>query len=598
MEWLYDNYCWWVDAIHQSTCPMRNFSLSCYEGEVSKLGCSFDADAADDYYASFLREIAGGRIPDDRVEECLFRAKALRKWRLADRSLASKRKVEAIAGFYARNDAARDAGPIPFPFSGAMKRILRLWLGEYPPASDVLGSLGPLEKACAEKYTAPRKLAKFAEWCRRSRYLFPDLWWPEGHLSDWGSVQTRVVPKDFPGWAPKDAIDWPEVPYCGVPPSGEWVGRLAAVPKQRTKDRLITVENLYAKYAQQWVRQYLQEAIHVGPLRGTCMDLGYVDGQAIQRRLALKASKDGILATLDLSDASDRITWDQVRQVFPAWVVTLLEGCRSPSVMDEEGIGAKPTPLFIYAGMGNATTFTIETLFFAAFVKAYAWAHGLRTRVSVFGDDVICSSETASRLAEEDFSFFKVNAAKSFWGADLLRESCGIFAYKGTDVTTVKIDGYTNSFEGRIGVCDLHRRLYASKEAYCQRLSYLIGNLGILVNWPYTVEGYPSICDDRLEYSQLPRTRWDHQNQHLRAQVVLPRPKKVTYVADDGFSRKYNHPPALQWLWCTLAGLTNGDPASIRQQSGLRRKSLTCAHFSFPSGGEKYRQVWSRVSHA
>lgn len=557
--WPYDDLDWWLDAIHQCTCPMRTLGADSIVN--TSVSASKFIEVLPQYYTETLTSLARGEVEADRAATTLFRAKALRKWKVVGIDSANVRRDQAISGFYLRNDEAASSGFVPFPYAGAMRRILKAWLPL--TEADPSGFLGPLEKACAERLTAPKKVITFGGWCENTRSLFCD--------------NPRV-----------DRIHWPEVPLNHTD-AYKSVGRLQAVPKTVDKDRLITVEPLYRKYAQQWVRQVLLESIHAGPLRGSCMDLGYTDGPAMQRRLALKASRTGALATLDLSDASDRITYNQVMSVFPSWVCHLLDTSRCEYVFDEAGIRQGPQKLAIYAGMGNATTFVVETLFFSAFVKAYAWAHGLRTRVSVFGDDIICSSDVAAKLMQEDFEFFKINRAKSFVGADKLRESCGIFALSGEDITVPKVDGYTNTYEGRTGLAELHRQLRNRPEACFQQLSYLVARQGILVNWPFEVQGYPHISDSRIAYNALPETRWNSAYQRREARVAVRLTKKVSYIADDMKAKRFNSPEASIWLWATLAGLVQGDPS---------KRSLTtrsCSSFSFPNGCYRFQQSWLEV---
>jgi hypothetical protein len=344
-----------------------------------------------------------------------------------------------------------------------------------------------------------------------------------------------------------------------------------------TKDRLITVEPCFSSYGQQLARQLILRSIHRGPLRGTTMDLGYVDGQAQQRRLALRASKDKRLATLDLSDASDRIGWIHVQQVFPGWVVRLLEAYRSPEFevpADELGSGGKYLTR-LYAGMGNATTFAVETLFFAAFVYAYARAHGLSTFVRVFGDDIICTSQWAAHFTEsglsDDFPFFVVNRLKSFWGVDGLRESCGIFAYNGVDITVPKVDGYQDSWDGRVALCDVHRSMYFHWLPAVRRLAHMVAMTSTDIPlWPFVVEGFPSFYDEVASgmrgYDALPKTRMNPSIQRREAWVMVNHPRYRTFSLDWARARKRNDPSPQGFLEAVLLGLAGSSQLSLTRR--------------------------------
>jgi hypothetical protein len=270
------------------------------------------------------------------------------------------------------------------------------------------------------------------------------------------------------------------------------------------------------------------------------MDLGYSDGQKIQRRLALKGSATKHLATLDLKDASDNITWEAVQTVFPSWVVRLLEVTRSGAFRDPRT--GRDHNLAIFGGMGNATTFVVETLFFAAYVKAFAWTRGLTTAVSVFGDDVICHSDVAELLINEGQSpVFVINTAKSFYGNDALRESCGIFAYKGDDITVIRFDGYTSDPAGAVGLADVQRRCcedpfyWGVAHALC-----LDSGLPCYRDW---IEGYPSLVDPffMVGNESVPGAQWDASLQQLAVKLPWYEPAldslRSTGVPDDYTTR-------------------------------------------------------------
>jgi hypothetical protein len=269
--WPYDDYTWWVDAIHYATCPsMRNRSSFC-SGSVG----APSLEELNSSWTDALSVLRTGELTVDAAIPFLLSRKALRKWKIAPASLARVRRREAIAGFLARNKSSHLEEPIPYPYSVWMREVLQEWLPRPTVLDPVTGRFGP--GACAERYTHAERMLHLSHWEAQ-------LWY-----------------------------HWPEVPHPRCDLADHQTARLCAVPKQYDKDRLITVEPCYATFVQQAARQYILQSIHEGPLAGTCMDLGYTDGQSIQRRLALRASRKKNLATLDLSDASDRIGWLHVQ---------------------------------------------------------------------------------------------------------------------------------------------------------------------------------------------------------------------------------------------------------------------------------------------
>jgi hypothetical protein len=90
--------------------------------------------------------------------------------------------------------------------------------------------------------------------------------------------------------------------------------------------------------------------------------------------------------------------------------------------------------------MGNATTFPVQSLVFWAICVASLQRQGFHQpgAVFVFGDDIIIPSECTEEVINDLESFgLLVNRTKSFWrGA--FRESCGVDAFNGVDVTPVR----------------------------------------------------------------------------------------------------------------------------------------------------------------
>lgn len=285
---------------------------------------------------------------------------------------------------------------------------------------------------------------------------------PGAVLEGWSSIARwrAVIPQALSlGF---DALRLDYVPSCDRGASlGVAIGpaKLQAVAKDWDKARLITVEAAFLTYVQQLARSAMLDSIGAcGALRH--MAVGITDVQARHRQLALVGSRTGELSTLDMTDASDRISWRQVIESFPCSVVSDLEFARSAEYRDTN----EPVPLNIYAGMGNATTFTVMTLLFWATCHAIADYHRLGRRyVSVFGDDIVTDWRLAKLIFEtEAFQAFgwAVNPKKSMWLPDTYyRESCGCQALAGHDVTLTRVFGYRNTCKGVLGVSALIRRL-------------------------------------------------------------------------------------------------------------------------------------------
>jgi hypothetical protein len=221
--------------------------------------------------------------------------------------------------------------------------------------------------------------------------------------------------------------------------------RGTSVPKDLTERRFICVEPTGNMFLQQGLMLMMYNR-----LKSVGLDVTTLPDQHIW--LAFLNSISGSDATVDFSKASDSVLLWLIRMVFPPKWVTWLEATRSPEVE----IFDTWHELHVYATMGNATTFPVETLVFWAIgvgvsmferakkhypSKPWRYASLLslpadRARVSVFGDDCILPVSIVN-----DFIFvtkqvgFQVNPKKTFLDrGPSFRESCGGDFHHGRDV--------------------------------------------------------------------------------------------------------------------------------------------------------------------
>jgi len=227
-------------------------------------------------------------------------------------------------------------------------------------------------------------------------------------------------------------------------PSEEPPVRVTFVPKTLKSPRVIAIEPVCMQYAQQALWTWLAPLIESG--RFTAGRVNFSD-QTINQRLARQASVNGRFATIDLSEASDRVHQRLVKsllRVAPA-LSDMVFACRSTSAK----LPSKLTlTLEKFASAGSALCFPMEALvFFNAIV-----AHRIRSAqlpinastvqqysrdVYVYGDDIIVPVDEAPSICTAlKLIGLKVNTAKSFWTGKF-RESCGMDAYDGIDVTPV-----------------------------------------------------------------------------------------------------------------------------------------------------------------
>jgi len=220
------------------------------------------------------------------------------------------------------------------------------------------------------------------------------------------------------------------------------------VPKDSRGPRLISKEPLELQWIQQGIQKQLYAWIEKHPLTG-----GFVNftDQTINRMLALTSSRTNEYVTLDMKDASDRVTLKLVETLFSGTsLLEALRACRSEYTRLPDG---RVVRLATFAPMGSAVCFPIEALCFYALAVAVLRIHG-RNRmkyqlpsnwnrffsdVYVYGDDIIVRSEDYALLLQY-FPLFglRFNEGKCCV-AGFFRESCGCDAFQGVEVTPIRL---------------------------------------------------------------------------------------------------------------------------------------------------------------
>ncbi len=201
---------------------------------------------------------------------------------------------------------------------------------------------------------------------------------------------------------------------------------IIAVPKNFKTDRTIAKEPCMNIYVQKGIGRVIRHRLNrVG------VDL---NDQTRNQRAALQGSLSGELATVDLSMASDTLSYEVVSWLLPNDWWYALEQCRSP-------VGVLPSGEIVnyqkFSSMGNGYTFELESLIFWAICQQVCRPNINETDLSVcvYGDDLIIPSEhydsLVERLAQAGFT---PNMKKSF-ASGPYRESCGKHYFQGSDIT-------------------------------------------------------------------------------------------------------------------------------------------------------------------
>lgn len=273
----------------------------------------------------------------------------------------------------------------------------------------------------------------------------------EGFTSNqkWDDVYHGLV--DFDHRLMEAGYDLPAMLMCSIPPpvlSDEPTSlksKLVCVPKSFTKLRTITVEPCLNQFIQQAYGEHLRSQIRECPILGSSLDL---TDQSKNQHLALEGSRTGDWCTIDLSSASDLLSNELVAEVFKRFPRFLrgITQCRTPIVTSRVG----DVIMKKYAGMGNATTFPIQSVVFAILAICGSVNQGRLPRyrdvcraarnVRVYGDDIIVRKDAYPLVSWWLTSFgLKINQAKTFSEGNF-RESCGWDCYRGALVHPVYLN--------------------------------------------------------------------------------------------------------------------------------------------------------------
>jgi hypothetical protein len=200
--------------------------------------------------------------------------------------------------------------------------------------------------------------------------------------------------------------------------------KLSFVPKTAITDRPICIEPLLNGLIQKGHGSYIR-----GRLRRHGLDINRA--QDAHKALAKQGSITGSLSTIDLSSASDTISYMLIMSLLPREWFERLDAVRSPSYTYE----GKTYSFEKFSSMGNGYTFELETLIFYALALATLDYLGLSGQTcSVYGDDIIIPTEAFDTLSGVLVACgFTVNVSKSF-STGPFRESCGGDYFFGNDV--------------------------------------------------------------------------------------------------------------------------------------------------------------------
>jgi hypothetical protein len=273
--------------------------------------------------------------------------------------------------------------------------------------------------------------------------------------------------------------------------------KVVLVPKDSRGPRLISSEPLEIQWIQQGLGVEVQAAIERSTLTGRFVN--FTD-QTVNQRLALLGSSTHEWVTLDMKEASDRVSLALVRALFsdhPA-LLRCLEATRSSRTRLPNGTIIE---LNKFAPMGSRLCFPVEALVFYALIVGALQVHlgySLRKahrRVYVYGDDIIMRREDYAVALQQLPRFGLLFNPRKCCTHGSFRESCGCEAYKGFNITPVRLRTvwchHRRTPEVLTSYTALHNALYG--RYYFRAAAYVRSELETIYGFiPWT---------DRIEYA-------------------------------------------------------------------------------------------------
>lgn len=299
--------------------------------------------------------------------------------------------------------------------------------------------------------------------------------------------------------------------------------RVVSVPKTLKTPRIIALEPVSMQMCQQAVKDVVVREIERSPL--TAGHVNFSD-QSINGTLALRASIDRSFATLDLSAASDRVSKDIIYlmlSVHPQ-LRSLVFNTRSHTA----DVNGEIIWLNKFASMGSALCFPMEALyFFILSIQALLENRDLPVTLTnikkvckdvyVYGDDIIVPINDVDAVVNTLSSFGNVVGLSKSFSRGFFRESCGVDAYKGFDITPIylrQIPPTAGDQASRIVSCietanQLHKvGFVATAEQIVRYVHSAIGKLPIVhetsdgLGWHFDVETTEKVRFNR-KYQRL-----------------------------------------------------------------------------------------------
>ena len=314
-------------------------------------------------------------------------------------------------------------------------------------------------------------------------------------------------------------------------PEQERPVKVITVPKTLKTPRIIAMEPTCMQYVQQGLLEVITDEVERNYYPRSFISWS---SQGPNQGLARDSSISGRLATLDLSEASDRVSNSLVKILLENHpnLRAAVDSCRSRRA-DVQG---EIIDLAKFASMGSALCFPIEAMVFMTIILSSialslnkpvsrTLINRLVGKVRVYGDDIIVPVEYVNCVIEGLEAFgLQVNSHKSFWSGKF-RESCGMEYFDGHDVTITRVRSVFPTSRRHASevasTVSLRNQLFS--RGYVVAVDYLDNLIEGIIPFPIVEETSSAL--GRLSHDPyiVERTSSDLQQPLVKAAVLVPK---------------------------------------------------------------------------
>ena len=310
-----------------------------------------------------------------------------------------------------------------------------------------------------------------------------------------------------------------------IPPALEPPVKVVLVPKTQKSPRVIAMEPVYNQFAQQGILSALTQVLstesHVGLYKSICWD-----DQSYNRRLAFVGASEGNFATIDLSEASDRVSSTLVHAMLPPGPLRDAVFASRSRYADVQG---RKIRLRKFASMGSSLCFPMESMVFYIIARmGVQRAFGVKSGshdlpIRVYGDDIIVPTDSAPEVIRLLEAYgLKINPNKTFLDGKF-RESCGADWYGATDVTPVRsrmpLPNISHHDARMVSVIEWHNDLYErGYYATCSEIRSVYN----LDRYP-TKHAHQTNITGVISHVRWPETRFNSELQRTEQRALFVR---------------------------------------------------------------------------